>query len=241
MCAGDPTSVVLQGDGGPQCLSSWMNDCNFDEMQGGSCPDDGNVAYYKKVFDANGCKNGDCVYQFVSDIWNGNSGDGGYAACAGGRTHRSSGCSTSVRNIRAQAAEGTFAGKCAALARDTPPSPPTPTPTPVPRPSPHPVPAPTPAPTPAPPPSPAGIWECRSGQKSGLGGDSDLSKTGDDVSTCQSQCERTAGCVAVNWHKGDKHCHIKVCAFTHDDFTSSLKSNSKWDSCFASHRRAVLV
>jgi tartrate-resistant acid phosphatase type 5 len=96
-------------------------------------------------------------------------------------------------------------------------------------PSPSPVPTPSPAPTPSP--SPMG-WDCRSNMKSGLGSDSDLQGTGDDISTCHSACESTENCVAVNWHKTDNHCHIKVGGFARDDFEASLTSSSNWDSCF---------
>lgn len=94
-------------------------------------------------------------------------------------------------------------------------------------------PAPTPpAPTPPVPTPVPGTWECHSNKKSGLGGDSDLEHTGDDVSTCQSSCEQSEGCVAINWHKTDNHCHIKTGTFGHDDFTKSFKSDSNWDSCY---------
>jgi len=225
MCSGDPTSVVIQGDGQPQCLSAQMSDCRFnmhdidqldfdvdmvgcggtwaaplwmtpDHWAGGgasgeidmvencpstsvnnnfagggtqvktsadpnswrghttmwkqadsdgvqsihvqscdpsasSCSEGGDVAYLRDIYGLNGCRGGEnCMYTMVSDIWNGNSGDGGYSGCAGGKPHYSTGCSISVTNIRFKAAEGTFTGKCAALLGSSPTPSPTPTPTP---------------------------------------------------------------------------------------------------------------
>merc|ERR1712110_1271283 len=85
--------------------------------------------------------------------------------------------------------------------------------------------------TPTPSPSPAG-WDCRTNMNSSLGGDSDLEGTGDDISTCHAACESTKDCIAVNWHKTDNHCHIKVGGFSQDDFEGSLSSSDDWDTCF---------
>jgi len=99
------------------------------EPTGGSCSTNAEVAYLRDIYGLNGCEGANCMYTMVSDIWNGNSGDDGYAGCAGGKPHYSSGCSISVTNIRFKAAEGTFTGKCAALlGGSSTPSPPTPTP-----------------------------------------------------------------------------------------------------------------
>lgn len=228
MCEGDPTSVVIQGNGQPQCLSAQMSDCRFnmhdfdqldadlnmvgcggtwaaplwmtpdhwagggdsgevdmlencpsssvdsnfagggtqekwtianpnsfqghmtmwkqadeadsstqsihvklcnpDEVQSGVCPE-GVTAYLHDIYGKNGCSNGaNCMYTMVSDIWNGLDGDGGYAGCAGGKTHASSGCHISITNIRVQASSGTFTGKCAALTGASPSPSPSPSP-----------------------------------------------------------------------------------------------------------------
>lgn len=103
-----------------------MKLCNDNEVQGdGSCPG-GGEAYYPNIYGSNGCTKGDCVFTFISDIWNGNSGDSGYQGCAHGHPHLDAACGFSIRNIRLQANDGTFPGKCAALTNAAPPSPPSP-------------------------------------------------------------------------------------------------------------------
>jgi len=139
------TTMWIQADGGSGTQSVHVKTCDPSSMQGGSCPETGAVAYLHDIFGLNGCKRGNCMYTMISDIWNGNSGDAGYAGCAGGHTHLSSGCGFSVTNIRFKATPGTFIGKCSSLVSATPPAPPTPVP-------PTPVP-PTPVP---PPPTPSG-------------------------------------------------------------------------------------
>jgi hypothetical protein len=53
---------------------------------------------------------------FVSDIWNGSSGDGGFLGCARGGQHDSS-CKYSVKNVKVSSTTGEklFTGTCAAL------------------------------------------------------------------------------------------------------------------------------
>merc|ERR1719410_2137810 len=110
-----------------------VKSCDPAEVVGGSCPESGNVARYPNVYAAHGCAAADCMYRLVSDIWNGYSGDGGYGYCSHGQPHYSSGCNTSVTNIRFRTSPGTFTGKCSAFYSGSPtPSPPTP---PVPSPS----------------------------------------------------------------------------------------------------------
>jgi len=236
MCEGDPTSVVIQGNGGPQCLSAhsacnfhmgnifqldfdvsilgcagtwaaplWMTPdewgtdgpssgeidmlemcptdalysnfagggtqkkwssadvnnfhghttmwkradeygeqgisvttCISADMIDGACPEVG-AAFLPNIYDQHGCHDGNCMYHLISDIWNGNDGDGGYQYCASGQSHSSGGCSLSISNILFDAVPGTFEGKCAALTR------PHPTPPPVPPTPPAPVPQPTPS------------------------------------------------------------------------------------------------
>lgn len=212
MCANDPTSVVIEGTGRPQCASSWMHDCKFnmrdltqldvdvsmldcggtwaaplwmtpDYWAGGpaageidmleNCPAESlysnfagggtqkrwrianpngfhghmtlwkvteahgaisirvktcthkearefggschmnSTAHLKDIYYQNGCKDGNCMYTMVSDIWNGWAGDDGYNDCASGEPKWGNECRFSVSNIRMQGVP--FMGKCAAL------------------------------------------------------------------------------------------------------------------------------
>lgn len=212
MCAGDPTSVVIQGTGQPQCISSSLHHCKFnmrdfvqldadlsmidcggtwaaplwmtpDYWEGGgsageidmleNCPssalysnfagggnpkrweisnpnsfqghmtmwkqDDGDgimsirvktctskeategsgscfeedAAYYRDIYGQNGCKDGNCMYTMVSDIWNGWAGDGGFSECTNGQPQWGNQCKFSVSNIRIKGVP--FTGKCTAL------------------------------------------------------------------------------------------------------------------------------
>merc|ERR1712083_1101605 len=57
--------------------------CQFDEANGKSCSLENSKAYLNDIYGKNGCTGkGNCMYTLVSDIWNGMSGDAGYAACA---------------------------------------------------------------------------------------------------------------------------------------------------------------
>lgn len=102
---------------------------------GGECQTYGG-ATYENIFASNACSGHDCVYTFISDIWNGISGDGGYWGCAGGHTTPGSQCAYSIRNIRTKAAAGTFPSACSALVSGSPTPSPTPPPSPPPSPSP---------------------------------------------------------------------------------------------------------
>jgi len=86
------------------------------------------AATYQNIYNSNGCKNGDCTFKFVSDIWNGYDGDGGWSYCASGSVHTSSGCKTSITNMKIEATSGTFTGKCAALVSTSPSPSPSPSP-----------------------------------------------------------------------------------------------------------------
>jgi hypothetical protein len=103
---------------------------------GGHCSTTNGGAVYENIYASNACSGHDCVYTFISDIWNGNSGDGGYWGCAGGHTTPGSTCEYSIRNIRAKAPEGTFPASCSALTSGS-----SPTPSPPPPPSPSPAPS----------------------------------------------------------------------------------------------------
>merc|ERR1712048_1268814 len=124
---GGHTTMWKQADG-DGVMSIHVKTCDPSEVVNGACPEDG-AAYLRDIYGLNGCNNGaNCEYHLISDIWNGLSGDDGYAACAGGQPHYSSGCSTSITNIRFKAKSGAFGGKCAPLAGSpAPPFPPSPT------------------------------------------------------------------------------------------------------------------
>merc|ERR1719498_203796 len=103
-------------------------------------------------------------------------------------------------------------------------------------------PSPPSPPAPTPPAPPTGSWECHDKYEASVGKDTDLQKTGSDISSCQQRCISTQDCKAVMWHKTDNHCHIFTGSFSHDDFASSLKSEKEHESCFlASSASEVLV
>jgi len=108
------TTMWKKADGNG-VMSIYVKTCNPSDVDAsGACPK-GGEAYLRDIHGLNGCSVGNCMYTMITDIWNGNSGDGGYESCAGGNTHASSGCSVSVTNIRMKATAGVFVGKCAAL------------------------------------------------------------------------------------------------------------------------------
>merc|ERR1712043_91358 len=101
------------------------------------------------------------------------------------------------------------------------------------------VPSPTPDPPPSPPsppsPSPSGVtWHCYDDHYSRLAGDTDLKYVGHDKNACEARCAQTQGCRAINWHKHDDHCHVKVGSFTKFMYHNSLVKSHHWDSCYAS-------
>jgi len=65
-----------------------------------------------------------------------------------------------------------------------------------------------------------------------VGTDTDLQKTGADVTSCEQRCEQTDDCRAVLWHRTDSHCHIFNGNFSYNDFEAKLKSDSNRDACF---------
>lgn len=103
--------------------------CHSDQVVDGACPypSDGrlgeDIAYYRDIYGSNAVVMGNSKYFLVSDIWNGVQGNGGFSACAGGHTHRSTGCKTSVQNLRMKAKSDTFKGKCSAMMSPYPPAP----------------------------------------------------------------------------------------------------------------------
>jgi hypothetical protein len=80
----------------------------------GSCSGE-SAAFYPHIHGSNACtgSNGDCQFMFVSDIWNGLTGDGGYTACMKSSGPSTRNCGFSVRNIRVQGPS--FSGKCSVL------------------------------------------------------------------------------------------------------------------------------
>jgi len=90
----------------------------------GSCNGAGS-AYRPDIYNSNACKNGNCQYRMVSDIWNGNGGDSGFTYCSNrdnqGKPESehivglpsTDSCSSSVRKMRVKGPQ--FSGKCAAL------------------------------------------------------------------------------------------------------------------------------
>lgn len=80
---------------------------------GGHCTGNG-AAFYPNVYKANGCSDGhNCMFEFVSDIWNGVEGDDGFVGCRGKSKPSTRNCGFSVRKIRLKGPS--FTGKCAAL------------------------------------------------------------------------------------------------------------------------------
>jgi len=112
---------------------------NLCKSVGEECAITNGGATYPNIYASNACVRGDCTYKFVSDIWNGLGGDGGYTGCTGlpgqaGNTTTGSQCAFSIRNIRAQASEGAFPSACSALISGSSPKP-NPTTSPAPAPS----------------------------------------------------------------------------------------------------------
>lgn len=115
--------------------------CDPAELKGdGTCDEDG-AAYLRDIYGKYGCSKGDCVYHMISDLWNGQDGDGGWIGCTGRTTNYGSECKFSITNIRTKGIP--FTGRCAAMSSTSP----------VPTPPPYTPPTPTPVPTPPPPPS----------------------------------------------------------------------------------------
>lgn len=93
--------------------------CDADEMManGYSCHGDG-AAWYPDIYGSNACSDGhNCMFKFVSDIWNGHTGDSGFEHCTAKHKHpRTADCKHSVRNIKVKGVKGPiFSGKCAPL------------------------------------------------------------------------------------------------------------------------------
>lgn len=134
-------TTLWKQDDGNGVMSIHVKACHQSEVNSdGTCPQDG-AAYLSDIYGKNGCSKGDCVYHMISDIWNGQDGDGGWVGCTGRSTNFGSQCKFSVTNIRSKGVQ--FQGKCAAMMGAPVPTPP-PAPTP---PGPAPSPAPTPEPT----------------------------------------------------------------------------------------------
>jgi hypothetical protein len=78
-----------------------------------------------------------------------------------------------------------------------------------------------------------GTWDCHSKTKlKRLGKDKNL-LIKVNILDCQSQCVKREGCKAIRWHRWNRHCHLYIGDFTHDDFNSKLEPTvHRHDSCF---------
>lgn len=130
-------TTLWKQDDGDGVMSIHVKACLQSEVNGdGACPEE-YTAYLWNIYKKNGCSKGDCVYHMISDIWNGENGDGGWIGCTGSKTNWGSQCKFSVTNIRTKGVA--FGGNCAAMTGSpTPPPPPTPPSPPSPSPSPSP-------------------------------------------------------------------------------------------------------
>ena len=51
------------------------------------------------------------------------------------------------------------------------------------------------------------------------------------IADCQGKCNALKGCVAVNWHKGDLHCHVLTGSSPPDQFMASLQKQDTTTAC----------
>ena len=51
------------------------------------------------------------------------------------------------------------------------------------------------------------------------------------IADCRGKCNALKGCVAVNWHKGDLHCHVLTGSVTSDQFMASLQKQETTTAC----------
>ena len=61
--------------------------------------------------------------------------------------------------------------------------------------------------------------------------DKDLTSGFTAVEDCESACNGRAGCIAVNWHGSDKHCHVLSGKATHAQFVASLQKTAGDAAC----------
>lgn len=102
-----------KGDDGKYHVKVKMCSADQAAANAGSCHKSG-AAVYNDIYGSNACTNGhDCIFEFVSDIWNGVHGDDGFTGCRQGSAPSTSDCRFSIRNIHVQGPS--FSGKCAAL------------------------------------------------------------------------------------------------------------------------------
>ena len=52
----------------------------------------------------------------------------------------------------------------------------------------------------------------------------------ESVTDCENTCSAMKGCVAVNWHGFDRHCHVLSGTTTHAEFTQALSKGAKSDT-----------
>eukprot|EP01048_Picozoa_sp_COSAG05_P018584 COSAG05_NODE_2741_length_2705_cov_1.798542_2_plen_474_part_01 len=120
------------------------------------------------------------------------------------------------------------------LPRTKQPQPPLPPLPPMP-PPPLPPPAPKPSPTPSPPPGTR--WDCHPAMEVDAAtlklSDQDLTHELDghefeSVTDCESTCNAMKGCIAVNWHGNDLHCHVLSGTTTHAEFVNALSKGANY-------------
>lgn len=94
-------------------VSVHVKTCTQEEAAAGGSCSLMDTAYLRDIYGQNGCKDGNCIYTMVSDIWNGWAGDEGFYDCAHGEPKWGNECKFSVTNIRVRGVP--FTGKCAHL------------------------------------------------------------------------------------------------------------------------------
>lgn len=148
-----------------------VRSCSYSEAakNGGSCKHSGknvNKAVLADIYGKNACSQGDCVYRFISDMWNGLEGNGGFKSCQKGKPKKGTPCKYSLTNIRTKGVPQS--GKCAALDSSSPPPPP-------------------PSPVPPPPPSPPSSASCDANPGcAGLAGNCCPADDGSQLACCTS-------------------------------------------------------
>ena len=44
---------------------------------------------------------------------------------------------------------------------------------------------------------------------------------------CEDKCNGISGCIAINWHESDLHCHVLSGTTTHEQFMKALTKGAK--------------
>ena len=87
-------------------------------------------------------------------------------------------------------------------------------------------------PIPAPvPPVPGMVWDCHPAMSAPAATlqlkDDDLASGFKSLAGCEGRCRVTKGCVAINWHGGDSHCHVLTGVTTRAAFLAALTAAMK--------------